>query len=338
MNISEIKQFLAENQTWAKKNFGQHFLVDENVLDSIITAADLNKSDRVLEIGPGLGVLTLRLIKSAGEVVAVEADEFLAKFLEKKFSESQKSTHFAEATRVKKVKNQIYNQKVINRQPSSDNLGGENFQLSTFNFRLILGEALQVIDSWEFKRSFRSKPYKVVANIPYSITSRLSRLLLEDFRPTSITLLVQREVAERICAKPGEMSLLSLMVQYYGQPEIIRLVKQDSFWPAPKVESAIIRIGVRFQVLGARDESKLFKIARIGFSSKRKTLANNLSSTLKIERNLIVDIIKSVGLKETVRAQELSVGEWRELSEKLISITNIRIPRIYECDHTDLSP
>lgn len=294
MKVSEIKKFLSENQTWAKKSFGQHFLIDERVLDKIVATAELSKNDRVLEIGPGLGVLTERLVEDAGEVIAIEADNFLAEILSKKY--------------------QIPNNK-FQTNDKSQITNKKNFQLSTLNFRLIQGDALQVIDSLEFKESFRSKPYKVVANIPYSITSKLLRLLLEEYQPTSITFLVQKEVAQRVCAEPGEMSLLSLSVQYFGEPKIMTTVPPGAFWPQPKIDSSILAINKIQDTRNKKITNELFKLARIGFSSKRKMLAHNLSVGLKLPREQIVAIIIKAGLKETVRAQELSVENWQELAK-----------------------
>ncbi len=358
IKVTEIKQFLSENQTWAKKSFGQHFLVDENVLSKIVATAELSKSDRVLEIGPGLGVLTDQLIERAGEVVAIEADRFLASCLAKKYQTLQ---------HVIPVKAGIQGLEKTGSQIKSGMTEKDDFGLSTFNFQLIEGDALKVIDSLEFKRGFRSKPYKVIANIPYSITSKLLRLLLEEYQPTSITFLVQKEVAERVCAKPGRMSLLSLSVQYFGTPKIIATVPAGAFWPQPKVESAILHIKLTTihtpacrqagksihredtenLTLPTSEESEptsevftgknnetmkqssneLFKLARIGLGSKRKMLAHNLSTGLSLPREEIVDIIKSVGLKETVRAQELSVKEWEELSR---SLANLQIWQKYK--------
>jgi len=294
MNIQEIKKILQENQSWAKKAYGQHFLVDQSVLDKIIETADLKPSDRVVEVGPGLGVLTERLIEKAGEVVAIEADEFLA--------------------------NLMINKHINDK----DN-----------KLKLIVGDALQVIDQLEFKEKYlkprsriesgmTSGGYKVVANIPYSITSKLIRLFLEnDYPPESLTLLVQKEVAERIVAQAGDMRMLALSVQYYAEAKIIQIVPASAFWPAPKVESGIIQISkIKNQNdnLKFKDQGqKLFKLARIGFSSRRKTLVNNISSGLRLEREKVIAIIKSVGLKETVRAQELSVSDWEEIAGRLVS-------------------
>jgi 16S rRNA (adenine1518-N6/adenine1519-N6)-dimethyltransferase len=303
MNIQGIKQILQANQSWAKKAYGQHFLVDESVLDTIIETAELKPADRVVEIGPGLGVLTERLLPEVSEVVAIEADELMVKFLEEKFNHEVQS-------RKSKVQSE------------------SNSGLRTQDLRLIKGDALQVLDQLEFKEKHLKAGYKVVANIPYSITSKLIRLFLENtYPPESLTLLVQKEVAERIVASPGEMSLLALSVQYYGQASLIKKVPASAFWPAPKVESAVLSIvlGPESKAMPAgrqvqsEQTEQFFRLARIGFSSRRKTLANNLSVGLQLEREKVIDIIKSAGLKDTVRAQELSVEDWLKLASKLNS-------------------
>jgi 16S rRNA (adenine1518-N6/adenine1519-N6)-dimethyltransferase len=142
-------------------------------------------------------------------------------------------------------------------------------------------------------------------------------LFLEnEYPPKDMTLLIQKEVAERIVAKPGEMSLLSLSVQYYGEAKIVRKVPRSAFWPEPKVESAVIKI-VCNQKSQVQRDGDVFRLARIGFSSRRKTLANNLSAGLRLERKKVTDIMKSNGLAETVRAQELAVEDWVELVKSL---------------------
>ncbi len=164
------------------------------------------------------------------------------------------------------------------------------------------------------------KPYKVVANIPYYITAKIIKLFLtSENKPEMIVLLVQKEVAERICAKPGQLSILALSVQAFGQPEIVSIVRKDSFFPSPAVDSAILRIRIQnseFRIQ-PEDEKELFRLIHIGFASKRKTLVNNLSAGLRIDKNVACDIIKSVGLSENARAQELSLADWINLSSKL---------------------
>lgn len=165
------------------------------------------------------------------------------------------------------------------------------------------------------------KPYKVIANIPYYITSKILELFLaREHRPELIVLLVQKEVAERICAKQGEMSVLAVSVQLFGQPELVGVVKPDSFFPAPKVDSAILRVRSNQggpKLKDKEEEKRFFRTVHIGFAARRKTLANNLMVGFRLERNKVVDIIISMGFKETVRAQELSVNDWVKLAERI---------------------
>ncbi|MFA5927066.1 MAG: 16S rRNA (adenine(1518)-N(6)/adenine(1519)-N(6))-dimethyltransferase RsmA [Patescibacteria group bacterium] len=162
--------------------------------------------------------------------------------------------------------------------------------------------------------------YKVVANIPYYITSRILRFFLEaSEKPSLIVLLTQKEVAEQITAKPGDMSLLSVSVQAYGDPEIVDLVGASSFFPVPKVNSAILRvrnIGWKIENLG---EKEFFRSVRIGFSSRRKTLLNNLSAGYQFNKVKTLGILEKVGLTDKTRAQELSVQKWQELCSQLNS-------------------
>ncbi|MCL5410643.1 MAG: 16S rRNA (adenine(1518)-N(6)/adenine(1519)-N(6))-dimethyltransferase RsmA [Patescibacteria group bacterium] len=163
------------------------------------------------------------------------------------------------------------------------------------------------------------RKYKVVANIPYYITSKIiEQFLTAENKPESIVLLVQKEVAERICAKPGEMSVLSVSVQLYGKPEIVGIVPKESFFPSPKVDSAILKIVLSSQlpVLSSEEERPFFRLVHIGFASRRKTLANNLSAGYLITKKTASDIIRQIGFSENVRAQELSIENWK----KLISI------------------
>lgn len=158
--------------------------------------------------------------------------------------------------------------------------------------------------------------YKVVANIPYYLTSPIIRLFLEQtLLPVSITLLIQKEVAERIVSKNKDAGVLSVLVQFYGRPEIIDFVSKEAFWPVPKVDSAIIKISDIKKPDGftATDIKNFFRLVNIGFSSRRKTLANNLSAGLKIPKNEMPGILAAVKLSPNIRAQELSIGEWKTL-------------------------
>jgi len=159
------------------------------------------------------------------------------------------------------------------------------------------------------------RDYKVVANIPYYITSKIIALFLTaKKKPSEIILLVQKEVAERICAKSGEMSVLAVSVQIFGEPEIVGIVKKDSFFPAPKVDSAILRIRIHALEAMTKDQEKnFFRLVHIGFAARRKTLSNNLSSGYHIDKKTAEAIIKSAGLPPNIRAQDLSLDQWQAL-------------------------
>ncbi len=164
---------------------------------------------------------------------------------------------------------------------------------------------------------FESGKYKVVANIPYYITAPIIRTLLSlETAPESLTLMVQKEVAERMTAEPGDMSLLSIMVQYYSDAEIAFTVPKTAFDPVPKVDSAVVHL-VPKRHYDAEEDRKLFRIARAGFAARRKTLVNNLSSSLHLEKLAITKILEAIGLSANVRAQALSLSDWERLQEKL---------------------
>lgn len=170
--------------------------------------------------------------------------------------------------------------------------------------------------------------YKVVANIPYYLTSPIIRLFLEQIPlPASITLLIQKEVAERIVSKNKDAGVLSVLVQFYGRPEIIDLVPKNAFWPVPKVDSAIIKISDIKKPDGftAIDIKNFFRLVNIGFSSRRKTLTNNLSAGLKIPKNEVIKILEALKLSPNLRAQELSIEKWKILfRDKEISAQILR--------------
>ncbi|MGI5827129.1 MAG: 16S rRNA (adenine(1518)-N(6)/adenine(1519)-N(6))-dimethyltransferase RsmA [Patescibacteria group bacterium] len=249
---------------------GQNFLVTESVYNDIIAAGELTKNDTVLEVGPGLGFLTARLAKAAGQVVTVELDDKLANFLQTAL-DSQAVTNVT-----------LLNQDILRFNP--DNLPAG---------------------------------YKIVANLPYNISSIFLRTFLEQKNaPERMVLLLQKEVAQRLAAKPGAMSLLSLSVQFYSQPEIIRLVKAGNFWPEPKVDSALVRLKLnsgRSSAYSALEKKAFFRLARIGFSAKRKMLKNNLAAGLNLDLATVTEILKTSNLPPQIRAEELSLDDWQKL-------------------------
>lgn len=164
---------------------------------------------------------------------------------------------------------------------------------------------------------FESGKYKVVANIPYYITAPIIRTLLSlETQPRSLTLMVQKEVAERMTAKAGDMSLLSIMVQYYSDARIAFEVPKEAFDPIPKVDSAVVHLLPKRQY-DAEEDRKLFRIARAGFAARRKTLVNNLSSSLYLEKSAVAAILESTGLPTDIRAQALSLADWENLRAKI---------------------
>lgn len=256
---------------------GQHFLRSSAVLKKIIAAANLSGQETVLEIGPGLGALTLELARKAGQVVAVEKDKRLAAALEEKLK-----------------KEKIY------------------------NVRLITGDILKIPIS-QFLNFAVS--YQVVANIPYYLTSRLIRLLLEsDCPPQEMLLMVQKEVAERIIAKPPKMNLLALGVQLYGRPEIIAPVPAGAFSPKPRVDSAILRIRMApknfFHARGI-DPADFFAMLRTAFAHRRKTLTNNLAAGLGRTKPEILRLLHSAGVPPKARAEALTIGDWENIFQRL---------------------
>ncbi|MBU2541972.1 ribosomal RNA small subunit methyltransferase A [Patescibacteria group bacterium] len=282
---SHLKDLCKKYNLSPSKKYGQNYLISEGVIDKIINATELQKSDTVIEIGPGFGVLTFALAEKVKKVIAFEIEQKLRDYWE------------------------------------------ENKQN---NLEIVWGNALVQIKNQKSKIINDGK-YKVVANIPYQITSNLLRVLLEsENKPQSITVMVQKEVADRICAKPrsagsgqaGEMSLLAVSVQYYGEPKIVARVSKGNFWPSPKVDSAVLHIITRVpEHQSTREFDKLFfKVVKAGFKNKRKQLWRNLSEGLKnVEGQVetcphdIKKILFEVVGNEKVRAEELGVEEWENI-------------------------
>ncbi len=259
----------------AKKGLGQHFLIDEEVLQLVVAAAHLTQGDVVMEIGPGLGVLTRELARHAGWVIAIELDDQLAAILRENLAPSQNVT--------------IINEDVLKIEPAA------------------------CLD--ELKTQFPSVRYKVVANLPYYITSPVLRHFLEAaVKPQSIVVMVQKEVAEQITAKPGQMSLLSVSVQLYGNPEIIGYVPARCFHPEPAVDSAILRITLYPQpAVEIADKEGFFALVRAGFSAARKQIANSLANGLGITKPEVLDLLTRAKIEPQRRAETLSLEEWAHL-------------------------
>jgi 16S rRNA (adenine1518-N6/adenine1519-N6)-dimethyltransferase len=264
----------------ARKGLGQHFLIDETILQLIVSAAGLTRDDVIVEIGPGLGVLTRELARRAGWVIAVEIDNKLAAILRQALAPVNNVS--------------IINSDILNIDPS-DLLPELAGKLPTATGR-------------PFK-------YKVVANLPYYITSPVLRHLLEArVRPGLMVVMVQKEVAETIAARPGKMSLLSVSVQLYGEPHIVGLVPARCFYPEPEVDSAILCINVyRQPLLSTENTPDFFRLVRAGFSAARKQIGNSLALGLGLPRAEVSPLLEAAGIAPQRRAGTLTIDEWIRL-------------------------
>jgi len=270
--LIQTKRRLRQSGLKARKGLGQHFLVDEEVLEVIAAAAELTADDLVVEVGPGLGILTEALARRAGGVIAVELDDKLAALLKKRLASFDNVT--------------IVNDDVLNIEP---------------------GELL---------RGRGEKPvYKVVANLPYYITSPVLRHFLDtSVKPKLMIVMVQKEVAEAIAAKPGDMSLLSISVQFYGKPEIVSRVPAESFYPAPEVDSAVLRIDLYPEpAVAVGEEGGFFELVRAGFAAPRKQIANSLSQGLGLPKPGVLPLLEKAGIDWQRRAEALTLEEWARL-------------------------
>lgn len=186
------------------------------------------------------------------------------------------------------------------------------------NIEIIEGDILKIdINKIFSSHKLKTAGYKLIANIPYYITAPIIRLFLESEKhPHEIILMIQKEVAERICTNTGKMSILAVSVQYYAEPEILFTVPRENFDPAPEVDSAVIRIS-NIKSQDAELRKNFFRIVRAGFSAKRKTLANNLSNSFHLEKKTVEENLKAAGITPSARAQELSIKDWEELARRL---------------------
>jgi 16S rRNA (adenine1518-N6/adenine1519-N6)-dimethyltransferase len=259
-----------------QKSKGQHFLIKQDVIERIIEASQLTADDTAVEIGPGLGVLTMELVKHAGRVLTIELDQKVITYLK------------AQLATISNV--ELVESDVLRVQP-------RDLGLTEFG-------------------------YKVVANLPYNITAPILRKFLEPKiakketlaqpRPSEMVVMVQKEVAERLIAQPGEMSIRAISAQFYADVEMLFVVGRDDFYPAPRVDSAVIRIRLK-QELPHIDIPAFFRLVRIGFSARRKQLHNNLSSGFHLSRTEATDVLTRADLRTDIRAQDLSIEQWMKL-------------------------
>jgi len=296
-SIRGVKNLLRKYHLHPSKKMGQNFLIDKGAIKKVIESAQLSKNDIILEIGPGIGVLTMELAKKVKKVIAIEKDPRMCEIL------------------------------------------GELLECwNVRNVELVEGDILKLDP-----KPYTLKPYKVVANLPFYLTAPVIRKFLETIEPSpqQMVLVAQKEVGQRICAKPPEMSILAVSVQFYvhpvkssrsefnrAGPEIISYVSRKSFWPSPKVDSAIIRITprqpapYRNEVSGAGFRERFFEIVKAGFSHPRKQLINNLShlrqgfggQAKKFDRERIRNWLLKNNVKPSQRAETLTVENWISLT------------------------
>jgi 16S rRNA (adenine1518-N6/adenine1519-N6)-dimethyltransferase len=269
----QLRRLMGAERLRPRKSLSQNFLTDPEALDAIVAAAELRPGDRVVEVGPGLGVLTRRLLAAGASVLAVELDTRLAEYLRR----------------------ELYG---VDR------------------FELIEADALDLHP----RELFPGEPFKLVANIPYHITSPLLHAFLEGERPPELTvLLVQLEVAERVAAPPGGMSYLSVFAQNVADVEIVARVPAGAFEPAPAVDSAVLRLRRRPApvVAAGEDRPPFYRVVQAGFRQRRKQIHNGLSRELPVEREAVTAALERCGVTPDRRPQTLTVEEWACLATVL---------------------
>ncbi len=276
LSPSVLKNLCIQYGLSPSKEYGQNYLISDKPIRAMIESAEVTLEDTIVEIGPGFGVLTLTIAPLVKKLIAFEIEKKLEKYWEEKMAEQK-------------------------------------------NIEMVWGNALY---KWEEQVS-QLKQFTVIANLPYQITSHILRLILESkYKPEQVIVMVQKEVAERICAKPGDMSLLGVSVQLYGDPKVICKVPRGSFWPSPKVDSAVLSIKIHkenqptaWSTHGSKnpslDERAFFDMVRAGFSHPRKQLWSNLSKVFADTDWKV--ILQEVTGNEKIRAEELSVEDWKKV-------------------------
>ncbi len=277
-NISTVREILTRHGFTFSKALGQNFLINPSVCPRMAEAAVTDDNTGVLEIGPGVGVLTNELLKRAKKVVAVELDKRLIPVLDETLGEYE-------------------------------------------NLKVIHADVMELDLNRLIEEEFAGMRAVVCANLPYYITSPILMKLLEDRLPVeSITVMVQKEAAARLCAAEGsrESSAITAAVRYYAEPELLFHVSAGSFMPAPKVDSAVIRLTLREQEWKPLDEQMMFSVIKAAFAQRRKTVLNSISSSLSIDKNELSDILESAGIDPSARAEKLTLRDFARISDAMI--------------------
>ena len=283
MNILEETRYIMKKYNIrANKSLGQNFLINNEVVENIVNSSDISKEDMVIEIGPGLGTLTKYLLEKAGKVLCVELDTKMIKILQDRFS--------------------LY----------------DNFELINKDIlKVNLNEIIM-----ENKKDGKIKNVKIVANLPYYITTPIiMKLLEEELELESITVMIQKEVADRLIAVPGQKNTgaITYSVYYYATSEGILEVPNDSFIPEPEVTSKVIKLNIRKNpAVNPKDKEKMFKIIKCAFMQKRKTLLNSLTNTKIFDnKQQGIEILNSLEINENIRPEELTLEQFAEISDNL---------------------
>ena len=276
-SLEETKYILKKYNIKANKRLGQNFLINDNVIQEIVNVADISTEDLIIEIGPGLGTLTSKLLEKAGKVIAVELDENMIKILEARFN--------------------LY-----------DNFILINEDILKIDLKKLIEENLNDL-----------KNVKIVANLPYYITTPIIMKLLEDrLNINSITVMVQKEVADRIAEKPGDKlsGAITYSVNYYAIPEKVTLVGKESFIPSPEIDSEVIKLNIRkIPPVKVNNEGMFFKLIKASFMQRRKTLLNALTNSgLITNKEKLKQVLEEMNLDLNIRGEKLTLEQYAKLA------------------------
>ena len=279
--LEETKFLMKKYGISANKSLGQNFLIDDEAVENIVEAANLSNNDMVIEIGPGLGTLTAKLLEKAGKVISIELDDRMIEILNDRFS--------------------LYD-----------------------NFMLLHEDVLKVdLNKLIDENIENMKSVKIVANLPYYITTPIIMKLLEDnLNIESITVMIQKEVADRITAIPGEKNsgAITYSVYYYAEAKEVCFVSKDCFIPAPEVNSEVINLHIRGErAVKVKSEEMFFKVIKASFMQRRKTLLNGLvNSSIVKDKETGKSLLKDIGLPENIRGENLSIEQFAKLADELV--------------------
>ncbi|MBQ1977136.1 MAG: 16S rRNA (adenine(1518)-N(6)/adenine(1519)-N(6))-dimethyltransferase RsmA [Ruminococcus sp.] len=277
-DIGEIKRIMESSGFSFSKALGQNFIVNPSVCPRMAEMCGADKECGVLEVGPGIGVLTNELCKVAKKVVAVELDKRLPEILAKTLSDHD-------------------------------------------NVKIVSGDVMEIDLHKLIKEEFEGMDVVVCANLPYYITSPIIMKLLEERLPIkALTVMVQKEAADRLCAQMGSRAAgaVTAAVRYYSEPKLLFKVSAGSFMPAPKVDSAVIRLDIHNETkLNVKDEKLYFRVVRGAFSQRRKTVSNSLSSVLSIEKAKVLEALEKAGVSPMARAEQLTLEDFASISNAI---------------------